>query len=284
MNANDPVMTANGVNMPKILYGTAWKRDQTARLVEQAITLGFRGVDTACQPKHYHEPGVGAGLTACLSDKLTRADIYLQTKFTPLDGQDPKRIPYDPAASLTQQLEQSFQTSLRNLQTTYLDGLVLHSPYADARDLMEVWRAMEAICNDGGAKQLGISNCYSLDTLESLYRQAKVKPAVVQNRFFAETKYDWQLRQFCREHGIVYQSFWTLTANPHILTHDSVEKLAQRYGYTTEQIFFRYLTQIGIVPLTGTTSAAHMRDDLAIFDFALTESECAAVTSLLRRD
>ncbi|MGH8593350.1 MAG: hypothetical protein ACREX9_00960 [Gammaproteobacteria bacterium] len=116
MKQIDFVISAYGVRIPKIIYGTAWKNDRTAALVEQAITFGLRGVDTACQPKHYHEPGGGVGLARCLFGGLTRADIYLQSKFTP--GQDPDRMPYDPKASLAQQVAQSFETSLRNLQTT----------------------------------------------------------------------------------------------------------------------------------------------------------------------
>ncbi|MGB7931966.1 MAG: aldo/keto reductase [Gammaproteobacteria bacterium] len=281
MTDNAFVISACGVRMPRILYGTAWKKDRTASLVEQAIMLGFRGIDTACQPKHYDEAGVGTGLTACLAAGLTRADLYLQTKFTPADGQDPARMPYDPRTSLTSQVEQSFQTSLRNLRTDYLDCLVLHSPLAKERDLMEVWRALEAIFERGGARQLGISNCYAQAQLERLYRKADVKPAVVQNRFHAEARYDREIRGVCRQHGMYYQSFWTLTANPGVLAHDTLRSLAANYGRTPEQVLFRYLTQIDIIPLTGTTSQAHMRDDLAIFEFELTQSECEKVATLL---
>jgi diketogulonate reductase-like aldo/keto reductase len=212
---------------------------------------------------------------------LTRAELYLQTKFTSVNGQDPTRMPYDPKASLTEQVAQSFESSLRNLQTPYLDGLVLHSPLASERDTMEVWRAMEAIVEAGAAKQLGISNCYALEQLERLYRTATIKPALVQNRFYAETRYDREIRAFCREHQILYQSFWTLTANPQVLAHHTVQVLASKYQRTPEQIFFRYLTQIDVIPLTGTTSEVHMREDLTIFDFELTTSECDAVTTLL---
>ena len=281
MTENDPVISACGVRMPGILYGTAWKKERTAALVEQAITLGFRGIDTACQPRHYDEAGVGAGLAACLTAGLTRADLYLQSKFTPVDGQDPARMPYDPKASLASQVAQSFQTSLRNLRTDYLDGLVLHSPLANDRQTMDVWRAMEAIFETGGAKQLGISNCYTLEQLERLYRKARVKPAVVQNRFHAETRYDREIRGFCRQHQILYQSFWTLTANARVLAHDTLRALASTYERTPAQVFFRYLTQIDIIPLSGTTSQAHMREDLAIFEFELTQSECDAVAALL---
>lgn len=264
--------------MPGIIYGTAWKETRTAAWVEQAIALGFRGIDTACQPKHYHEAGVGAGLAAA---SLPRGELYLQTKFTPVNGHDPDRIPYDPKASLADQVAQSFAVSLRNLGTDYLDGLILHSPLADEADLLEVWRALEAIHDQGGARQLGISNCYNSAQFARLYEMARVKPAVIQNRFYADTGYDREIRAFCRRHGVFYQSFWTLTANPRLLEHATVRDLATRYGRTAAQILFRYLTQIGIVPLTGTTSAVHMREDLAIFDFELTAQECGRLDTLL---
>jgi diketogulonate reductase-like aldo/keto reductase len=114
--------------MPRIIYGTAWKKDRTAALVEKALMHGFRGIDTACQPKHYHEAGVGEGIAASLKTGLNREDLYLQTKFTSISGQDPNQVPYEPTASLGEQVAQSFRRSLENLQTTYLDCLVLHSP------------------------------------------------------------------------------------------------------------------------------------------------------------
>ncbi len=268
--------------MPKIIYGTAWKKDRTAALVEQAIAQGFRSIDTACQPKHYHEAGVGEGISACVNKGLvTRSELYLQTKFTPLDGQDPNRIPYDPNATLDVQVNQSFQTSLKNLQTSYLDGLILHSPLSSLEKTFQVWRAMEELVRNGGVKGLGISNCYDLATFEKLYRNADIKPAVIQNRFYANTGYDRQIRDFCRQHGVIYQSFWTLTANPHVLTDKAVQKIADLYLRSPSQVFFRYLTQIGIVPLTGTTSAIHMQDDLAIFEFELTAEECAVIQKLV---
>jgi diketogulonate reductase-like aldo/keto reductase len=281
MTENDSVLSASGVRMPRILYGTAWKKERTAAMVEQAVTLGFRGIDTACQPRHYDEAGVGAGLAPCLAAGLNRSDLFLQTKFTPADGQDPLRMPYDQRASLARQVEQSFQASLRNLRTGYLDCLVLHSPLANEQDLMEVWRAMETIFERGGARQLGISNCYAPAQLDRLHRKAGIKPAVVQNRFHARTRYDREIRTFCRQHGMYYQSFWTLTANPGVLAHNTLRSLAAQHARTPAQVFFRYLTQIDIIPLTGTTSQAHMRDDLAIFGFELTQNECAAVASLL---
>ncbi|MBK8814641.1 MAG: aldo/keto reductase [Methylococcaceae bacterium] len=270
------------MQMPNIIYGTAWKKDLTASLVEEAIRQGFRGIDTACQPKHYHEAGVGEGIAASINKGLlTRTELYLQTKFTPFDGQDPARIPYDPNAPLEVQVAQSFQTSLENLQTDYLDGLILHSPLSDPEKTYQVWQAMEYLVRNGGVKQIGISNCYDFATFENLYRFAEIKPAVIQNRFYANSGYDRRIRNFCREHGIIYQSFWTLTANPHVLADSSVKKIAELYGRSPAQVFFRYLTQIDIVPLTGTTSVTHMKADLALLDFELTAEECAEIDKLL---
>ena len=207
-----------GLQPPAFLYGTAWKTDRTEDLVYLAVQNGFRGIDTACQPKHYYEPGVGNALDRIyVEGKLHREDIFLQTKFTPYSGQDKNNVPYDKDAPLTDQVMQSFRVSLSNLKTSYLDSLVLHSPLDEHAQTMEVWRTFEQIRNSGGTRYLGISNCYDLSVLEALYSEAKVKPTFLQNRFNRESGYDRPIRKFCSANGITYQSFWTLTANPHAL-------------------------------------------------------------------
>src|SRR5258708_36256976 len=103
----DPfIISSSKIRVPRIIYGTAWKKAATEQLVSLAIQNGFRGIDTACQPKHYDAAGVGAGVTAGLKQGLTRADLYLQTKFTSLSGHAPQRIPYDPNATLADQIAQ----------------------------------------------------------------------------------------------------------------------------------------------------------------------------------
>ena len=266
---------------PKIIYGTAWKKADTARLVTLAIQSGFRGIDTACQPKHYDEAGVGAGVIASFGSGLSRAELYLQTKFTPLSGQDPARIPYDRNAPLPQQAAESVAVSLANLQTDYLDCVLLHSPMPTLTQTQAIWRALEASVDTGRVRQLGISNCYRLDDLEGLFDAARIKPAFVQNRFYSDTNYDREIRAYCNRQQITYQSFWTLSANPQLLTHQTLTGSAAIHKRTPAQILFRYLTQIGVVPLTGTRSETHMREDLSIFDFELSNEECRAVDSML---
>src|ERR1700730_3393660 len=275
------ITSAANVRVPRIIYGTAWKKSETAHLVAKAIRQGFRGIDTACQPKHYDEAGVGAGVALSLGGALVRADLYLQSKFTSVSGQDPKSVPYDPNAPLRDEVAQSFAASLRNLQTAYLDCLVLHSPLASPAQTLEVWHAMESLVPGGGVRQLGISNCYRLEQLKALHDSARIKPSVVQNRLYAETRYDREIRAFCRDSRIIYQSFWTLSAYPHVLKHATVAGLASKYGRTPAQVLFRYLTQREVVPLTGTRSEAHMREDLAIFEFELADRELEAMDALL---
>jgi diketogulonate reductase-like aldo/keto reductase len=275
------IISAFGVAMPRLIYGTAWKKERTTALVELALRSGFRGVDTACQPKHYHEAGVGEALSAASSNGLTRSEIYVQTKFTPVAGQDPNDVPYDRKASLSQQVMQSFETSLRNLRTDYLDGVLLHSPYPKDGDTLEAWRAMERLYDQGVVRQLGVSNFYEPPRLEALCRNARIKPAVIQNRFYAKTHYDKDIRAFCKESGIVYESFWTLTANPEVLAAPDMIELAKKYGRSPAQLFFRYLTQLDIACLTGTSSKEHMEQDLSIFEFRLSPAESETLAALL---
>lgn len=265
-------------NMPPIIYGTAWKKDQTAKFVLEAIEAGFRGIDTACQPKHYNEPLVG---DAVARSGIDREQLYIQTKFTPLAGQDPDNIPYDKDALLFGQVAQSFATSQRNLKTDYVDALILHSPLASFDSLLQVWNAMETIYTSSGAKMLGISNCYDFSLLQRLYDEAQIKPSIVQNRFYAQSGYDKELRAWCLEQGITYQSFWSLTANPHILESSTVMALATKYGVSTAQIFFAYLMSQGITPLSGTTSLQHMHDDLEVEQITLEAEEIEKISGLL---
>ena len=283
MPDQNDLMTWAGVRMPGIIYGTAWKKAHTADLVEKAIREGFRGIDTACQPKHYDEALVGVALARSKALGIQREDLFLQTKFTPLSGQDPAQVPYDKSAPVDVQVAQSFEASRQNLKTDYVDTLILHSPLSPRSHLMRAWNAMEKIHKRGGASRLGISNVYDVAIIAALYADADVKPAVLQNRFYQQTGYDKTLRYWCHAHGVVYQSFWTLTANAHILNGNTVRALARKYKRTEAQIFFRCLSQTGIVPLTGTCSAQHMREDLDIFEFELSADDLKAVNHLLDR-
>lgn len=267
---------------PQFIYGTAWKKEATTRLVKAAITAGFTAIDTANQPKHYNEPLVGQALEQLQGEKrIDRQQLFLQTKFTPLNSQD-NRVPYDPTASLTEQVNTSFKSSLEHLQTDYVDSYLLHGPYGwpglNEAD-WEVWRAIEAIYTTGKTKFIGISNV-NIQQLQTLMATANIKPMFVQNRCFAKQGWDKAVREFCKANNILYQGFSLLTANPEALQNKNVIAIAQRLHKTVEQIIFRFSQQIGMISLTGTSDTQHMKQDLAINDFKLTEEEIIEIEKI----
>ena len=259
---------------PSFIYGTAWKKDATTELVKTAVRNGFRAIDTANQPKHYSEALVGEAVSALAAEGISRDMLFLQTKFTPLDGQD-NRVPYNPELPLREQVQQSFQSSLRHLNTSRLDSYLLHGPYSypglSAAD-WEVWSALEEIHRSGGAGMIGISNVNAVQ-LAALVEKAIVKPMVVQNRCFANRGWDREVRQFCRANEIMYQGFSLLTANPLVLRHPPMVAIAQRLGVNPEQVVFCFAMQAGMTPLTGTTDEQHMKEDLKALDIKLTSEE-----------
>jgi diketogulonate reductase-like aldo/keto reductase len=282
---DDRMIEVDGVRVPRFLYGTAWKEERTRPLTELALREGFRGIDTANQRRHYHEAGVGEAVGAAVAGGLVRRnELFLQTKFTSLGGQD-HRLPYDPKARVAAQVEQSFARSLEHLGTEAIDSYVLHGPsrrFGLAAEDWEAWRAMEAIHATGRARLLGVSNV-SLEQLQLLCRDARVRPRFVQNRCFASQGWDRGVRQFCTANGIIYQGFSLLTANRAELGRPQMSQIAQRHGKTVHQVVFRFALDVGMIPLTGTTDAAHMREDLGVFDFRLEPAEVALIEAIAGR-
>ncbi len=274
-----------GVEVPQFLYGTAWKENETQRLTELALQQGFRGIDTANQRRHYYEAAVGQAISAAIARGLvTRDDLFLQTKFTFKGGQD-HRLPYDPAAPIPIQVEQSFASSLKHLGTEVIDSFVLHGPTQRvglAPDDWAAWRAMEAIQGSGRAHLLGVSNV-SLEQLQSLCQEARVQPSFVQNRCYAVRGWDRRIREFCSAHEIVYQSFSLLTANREVLARPELAQFARRHHRTVSQIVFRFGLDVGILPLTGTTDSDHMRADLDVLNFHLEPDEVEQIEHLAVR-
>jgi diketogulonate reductase-like aldo/keto reductase len=278
----DRTLWIDEVPVPRFLYGTAWKEDQTRALTELALRQGFRGIDTANQRRHYHEAAVGEAIAAAIQSGLvTREELFLQTKFTFQRGQD-HRLPYDPNAPVRAQVEQSFASSLEHLGTDVIDSYLLHGPTLRAGLApadWEAWRAMESIHDSGRARLLGVSN-FTLEQLQLLCERARVRPRFVQNRCYAAWGWDRRVRELCAANGMVHQGFSLLTANRDALTRPEIARIAQRHGRTVSQVVFRFALDVGMVPLTGTTDAGHMREDLEVFDFHLGPDEVQRIEGL----
>lgn len=238
------------MDIPELIYGTAWKESRTESLTALAIAEGFRAIDTANQRKHYVEEAVGRAL---------QPGLFIQTKFTHRAGQD-DRLPYDERAPIAEQVRQSYASSVEHLG--HVDSYLLHGPSArdhlTAEDV-EAWRAIEGL----PVEYIGISNVTS-QQLAQLIGLAARPITFVQNRCYASRGWDREVRALCTANRVVYQGFSLLTANRDVVQHDrAVRAIAQRYGITTAQLVFAFARARGMLPLTGTTSAEHMREDLA---------------------
>jgi diketogulonate reductase-like aldo/keto reductase len=302
-----PTQGTVSTTIPVFIYGTAWKKDRSADLVYNAIKAGFRAVDTAAQPRHYQEHLVGDGIRRAIADKIVgRKDLYVrkiaifdipdsqtannsqvQTKFSPVSAQDPENMPYDASAPVTEQVHASIKSSLQNLRSesdpssvdeAYIDTVVIHSPLSTLAQTLEAWHALETYVPHR-IRNLGISNC-PLPMLRELCTssQTTVKPSVVQNRFYEDTLFDVPLRAFCRENQVIYQSFWTLTANPDLVRSEPVQVLARHVNITPAAAFYSLVMGLeDVTVLNGTKNDERMAEDLAapkkVEDFTLREPE-----------
>jgi diketogulonate reductase-like aldo/keto reductase len=273
--------TYNKISLPSFIYGTAWKKEATAKLVVLAVETGFTAIDTANQLIHYQEALVGEALQTLAEQGISREKLFLQTKFTPANGQD-HRTPYDASADLTTQVQQSFRSSMDHLHTEYVDSYVLHGPYSRrglGTEDWEVWKAIEALYESGKTRIIGISNV-SAEQLGQLCVQARHKPMVVQNRCYAAFGWDKDVREICRAHHIIYQGFSLLTANREVFVDPTVRTIAGRHGTGVAQVIFRFAMQIGMLPLTGTTNVHHMTEDLQAEQLMLTDAEVQHIETI----
>ncbi|WP_422449031.1 aldo/keto reductase family protein [Endozoicomonas sp. ALB091] len=275
--------TLHDTRVPRFIYGTAWKEQATSELTLKALNNGFTAIDTANQRKHYFEQGVGEALQNFYQTSgKCREDLFLQTKFTYAEGQD-NRLPYHPEADTKTQVEQSLLSSLEHLNTDYLDAYLLHGPSRphglSDRDFA-VWEAMEGFYRSGQIKLLGVSNV-NHQQLELLNHHAAIKPMLVQNRCFARTGWDANIRALCHRHNILYQGFSLLTANTQLLAMPECQTIMKRTGLTGPQVIFQAALKMGMIVLTGTSDTKHMQQDLNCLQTPLTDDEVNMIEQLM---
>jgi len=248
----------------KIIYGTAWKTTETTSLVIKAVTQGFRAIDTAGQLKHYREDLVGEALRILYSQHgFKREDLWLQTKYTPIESQDPERpIPYDPNASITDQIQSSFQKSLSNLGTNQLDSYIMHDMLDTKEQNIEAWDALTSLKKEAKVKLIGVSNIEDLALLKQLHERNLID--VVQNPWYIENGWDQAISAFCVANNIMYQAFGTIRLSPQLVNHPTVQGIANSKRCSREQVVLRFVQLKGLIPLSGTKSDQHMKDDLQV--------------------
>lgn len=262
-------MCHNAVPTPHwMIYGTAWKSIDTYQNVATALLCGFRAFDLAAQPKHYREDLAGKAITDAIRAKsIDRSELWIQSKFAPIENQDPNNVPYPEDSSIEEQIHYSVNQSLSYLRTDdddepYLDCLLLHSPLSTAAETLAAWSAMSGYV-PSKVKMLGISNV-SLPQLKVVYTRAAVKPRVVQNRFCERSGFDQAVRAFCEDLDLMYQGFWILTGSPKLLKSSPVQRLAKLLQVSEQESLY-VLASVGkVVVLNGTTNSQRMVADLAV--------------------
>ncbi|MGW2119062.1 aldo/keto reductase [Streptomyces zhihengii] len=249
----------NGVEMPVIGFGVYQiPPGDTERAVTEALAAGYRSLDTAAA--YGNEEAVGR---AVANSGIPREDLFVTTKLWVSDaGEDRAR--------------RAFDTSLRKLGTDYVDLYLIHQPYGDVHGS---WRAMEALHREGLARAVGVSNFHS-DRLVDLIDHNEVTPAVNQietHPFFQRTA-DQDLM---RGRGVQIESWGPFAeGRNNLFTDPLLTGIAAAHGRSVAQVVLRWLVQRGVVVIPKSVRAERMAENLAVFDFALTGEQMAAVASL----
>lgn len=230
----------------------------TYEAVFQALKAGYRLIDTAAA--YMNETDVGK---AVKDSGIPREEIYITSKLWLQD--------YGYEAAM-----RGIETSLKNLDTDYIDLYLLHQPYGD---VIGAWRALEEAKEEGKIRSIGISN-QTPGIMKKFLPDMKILPAVNQvecNPFFQQK----ELRNFMKDYGIFTEAWYPLGhGNRELLENPTLKNIAEKYGKNVGQVILRWHVQEGIVALPKATSPEHITGNIDIFDFSLTDAEMAQIQML----
>ena len=252
----------DGSKMPVFGFGTWTLSDsQAEELVYTAIKAGYRLIDTA---RYYrNESGVGRGVRRAISEGLLkREDVFITSKLIP--GYNP---------------DEAIDDSNKTLGLDYIDLMLIHQPgYNDE----EVYKALERAVNSGKVKSIGISNYYTPEEFERINRIASITPAIVQNEnhIFYQNN---DLKKYLERYGTVIESWYPLggRGNTHeLFNNEAVKKIAASHGKTAAQVIIRWHIQAGYIAIPGSKNPEHIRENINVFDFALTDNDMNIIAGL----
>lgn len=260
-----------------LAYGTKSGKEQTAQLVKDAILTGFRHIVTGGHHGAHNETGVGYGWKEAVAQdpSIRRHDLYLQTCFVPWDGKDFQKQPSDEELlngvgnkdlpSIEDQVHLSIKTSLRNLQSDYIDAVIFHNFRASLHpydQMIQAWRVLEDYVQKGVIHQLGMTSVHNVEFLERLYNESSVKPSIIQNRFHSNRGYDVGMQATFEKYNLQVQRFWLLNGSSGGGRKN--KDMADRKGVTPAQLMLAFVMSLGSnTCLVGTHSLQHMKDDVA---------------------
>ena len=252
----------NGIQMPLIGFGTFMLGGETCtKAVSVAIKNGYRMVDTA--EAYGNEKAVGDGIK---QSGIDRRELFLVTKVN---------------FKSYENAERTVERSLANLQTDYIDLLLLHWPFAN---YYAAWRVLEKLYAAGKVSAVGVSN-FEPNQLLDLIAYNKVVPAVnqIETNLYCQrsTERSWMDKK-CVAH-MAYAPLGQGNRNE-MLAEPAVLALAKKYGKTSAQILLRFLTQKGIAVIPRSSKSEHIQENFDLFDFALTADEIARLSALDKKE
>ena len=253
------VTLTGGVKMPKLGYGVYQvSPDECERCVSDALAVGYRSVDTA--QAYYNEEGVGRALK---KSGIPRSELFLTTKVWISNAGEKKA-----AASIDE--------SLKKLDTDYIDLLLIHQPFGD---YYGTYRAMEQAVKAGKVRAIGVSNFYP-DRLIDLYNFCEIKPAVnqVETHVFFQQK---KAHEVMKKLGVQHESWGPFAEGKNgLFTNPVLKEIALQKGKSVAQVALRYLMQSDVVVIPKSVKKERMAENLAVFDFTLSDADMAAVSAL----
>lgn len=260
MIINETYTLANGIKIPKLGLGTWFiADDMAANVVQEAIKIGYRHIDTA--QAYENERGVGEGIRTC---GMKREELFVTTKLVA-------------EAKTYEEATTAINGSLEKLRLTYIDLMLIHSPqpWSDFRGgdyskgNREAWRALEDAYKAGKCRSIGISNFKKTD-IENILSSCTVAPMV--NQVLAHIgNTPYALLDYCHSKNILVEAY-SPVAHGEILKHPEVAAIANRYGVSVPQLCIRYDLQLAMLPLPKTVNPDHMREN-AKLDFVISDSD-----------
>lgn len=256
MNEQMTLTLTGGVVMPMAGIGTfLLSPDEAEASCVSALAGGCRLIDTA--NAYVNERAVGRAMKR---SGLKREEIFLETKLWP---------------SFYKQAD-AVEKTLERLDTSYIDLLLIHQP---AGNYVAGYRLMEKAYKEGKVRAIGLSN-FNMEQIKEILSICEVKPAILQTEvhpYFQEK----ELKKFLTSQGMAIQAWYPLGHGDKALIEEPVfSKLAQKYGKSNAQIILRWHIQSGNIVIPGSKNPAHIKDNFALFDFALTEEEMAEIAAL----
>ena len=250
----------DGVEMPQLGFGVFQiPPEETQEKVEEALSVGYRHVDTAAI--YGNEEGVGAAVAAT---GVRREDVFVTTKLWNSEQG------YDSTL-------RAFEASLERLGTGHVDLYLIHWPMP-SRDLyLDTWRAFERIKEEGGARSIGVSN-FRIEDLERLEREAEALPTVNQIELHPRLQQS-DLRNWHSDHGIVTEA-WSPLAQGDLLRDGTIETIAAHHHKSPAQTILRWHLHLGNVVIPKSSNPERIRENFELFDFDLSEDDMAALERL----